>query len=314
MASAILLSSKAPIVEAKDLRWMVDFDRLKNGLRFMMQRLGGTPTEAIQKLAVTAKAISEHHVKVEPAHLSALKALCGRLKGGAKGLRAKNQARLSQLDDDRNLARLLHLPRQLVDRARRQTAHPYRQALLVQAALAIEILLHAPMRIGNLSRLNLDRHIRRSRVKGQDCLLLSIPGAEVKNRRDLSFELTGDTLALFDLYMKDHRSKLLQVPSEYVFPAKDGGPKRASALSEHIKATIRAETGLEIHPHLFRSIAGKIHCMVHPGDFITLGHAIGDTLQTAMSSYAQFEQANAVRHYQDSVTEARRRLKPRTRR
>jgi hypothetical protein len=166
------------------------------------------------------------------------------------------------------------------------------------------------MRIGNLSRLSLDRHIRRARVRGLDCLLLTIPGAEVKNGRNLSFELTGQTLALFDLYMKEHRSALLHAPSEYLFPAKNGGPKRPSALSSHIKATIQEHSGLEIHPHLFRSVAGKIHCMIHPGDFITLGHAIGDTLRTAMASYAQFEQQNAVRHYQASVSQARSRLRP----
>jgi hypothetical protein len=118
-------------------------------------------------------------------------------------------------------------------------------------------------------------------------------------------------LALFDIYMKEHRPALLRAPSEYLFPAQNGGPKRPSALSEHIKATIHEHTGLEVHPHLFRSIAGKIHCMIHPGDFLTLGHAIGDTLQTAMTSYAQFEQQNAVRHYQASVAEARNRLKQR---
>ncbi|MEL7471578.1 MAG: hypothetical protein AAFN27_24235 [Pseudomonadota bacterium] len=49
--------------------------------------------------------------------------------------------------------------------------------------------------------------------------------------------------------------------------------------------------------------------MIHPGDFLTLGHAIGDSLQTAMKSYAQFEQQNAVRHYQSSVEEARQRTR-----
>lgn len=309
LASAILLGSGTPLVDARDLSWLVDIDRLKCGLRYMMGRGDGKPTEAIYKLAVNAKSIAEHHVKVEGAHLVALKGLCRRLKVDVSGLRAKNQARLAQLDDDRNLAHLLHLPAHLVKHSKRPGLKPHQRALMVQAALAIEILLHAPMRIGNLSRLSLDRHIRYLRVKGQDCLLLSIPGTEVKNGRDLSFELTGDTLALINLYMKEHRPTLLLAPSEYLFPAKDGGPKRPSALSEHIKATIREHTGLEIHPHLFRSIAGKIHFMIHPGDFLTLGHAIGDSLQTAMSSYAQFEQQNAVRHYQASVADARQRLK-----
>ncbi len=105
--------------------------------------------------------------------------------------------------------------------------------------------------------------------------------------------------------MDTYRPTLLRAPSDFVFPAQDGGPKRGNTLSSLISTTIKNHTGLTVHAHLFRSIAGKIHCMINPGDFVTLSHAIGDTLQTAMKSYAQFEQKNAVRHYQASVSAAR---------
>jgi hypothetical protein len=308
IASAILHGASLPLEEARDLQWLVDIDRLKQGLRYVMGRFDGKPTEAIHKLAVCATSIAQHYVKVDADRLAALKGLSRRLKVEVNGLRAKNKERLEQLDDDDNLARLLHLPSRLRQVSRQPDLSAHRSALVIQAALCIEILLHAPMRSGNLSRLSLERHIRRARVKGKECLLLSIPGAEVKNGRDLSFELTGDALELFDLYVKEYRPVLLRAPSEYLFPAQDGGPKRPHTLSALIKETIHAHTGLVIHAHLFRSIAGKIHFMIHPGDFLTLGHAIGDSLPTTMKAYAQFEQKNAGRHYQASVAEARKRL------
>lgn len=169
IASAIVHGASIPIEEVQDLRWMVDLTRLKRGLRYLMARFDGKTTEAIHKLAVGAKAIAQHHVKVDAAHLTELTGLCRRLNVEINGLRAKNQARLEQLDDDDNLARLLQLPAYLQRASMRPGLRPLRGALLMQAALCIEILLHAPMRIGNLSRLSLDRHIRRARVKGQDC-------------------------------------------------------------------------------------------------------------------------------------------------
>jgi len=77
-----------------------------------------------------------------------------------------------------------------------------------------------------------------------------------------------------------------------------------------IKDTILEHTGLVINAHLFRSIAGKVHAMAAPGDFATLSHVLGNTLRTAMKAYAQFEHQSSIRHYQNSVDTARKRLIP----
>jgi integrase len=308
MASALVRTGH-PITSIKGLAYVVDVEHFKSGLRYMMDRFGGKPTEAIHGLAVGVTAIAEHHVKVDTDQLKQLKQITRRLNLEVDGLRAKNQERLAQLDDEENLARLLHLPERLQIKAHKPGIREHRRALMIQVALAIEILLHAPMRIGNLCSLHLEHHIRKAQVKGKACLVLAIPGHEVKNGKDLSFELSGETIRLFELYLREHRPVLLREPSDYLFPAQNGSHKRTSALSNLIKQTIYDQTGLVIHAHLFRSIAGKIHSMVHPGDFLTLGHAIGDSLKTAMKSYAQFEQQNAVRHYQSSVEEARQRTR-----
>lgn len=307
MASAIVRSG-TPIGEMVNLGCLVDLEKLKAGMRWYTSRFEGKPTGSTHKLVICVKSIARHHLRLDEEQMRELSDLSARIAARIDGTRSKNQERLEQLEDETNLALLLHLPAKLVARASRSDLRAHRRALLVQAALAIEILLHAPMRIGNLVGLNLEHHVRRAEVKGAPSIILSIPGEEVKNGRALSFELTGATLALFDLYMRDHRPALLTAPSDFLFPARDGGAKWTISLSKLIKDTIREYTGLTIHAHLFRSIAGKIHCMINPGDFATLSHTIGDTLQTTMKSYAQFEQKNAVRHYQASVTTARNRL------
>jgi integrase len=307
MASAIVRSG-TPIGEMVNLGCLVDLEKLKAGLRWYMNRFEGKPTGSTHKLVSCVKSIARHHLRLGEEQMRELSGLSARIAARIDGTRSKNQERLEQLEDDANLALLLHLPAKLVARASRSDLRAHRRALLVQAALAIEILLHAPMRIGNLVGLNLDHHVRRAEVKGAPSIILSIPGEEVKNGRALSFELTGATLALFDLYMRDYRPALLTAPSDFLFPARDGGAKWTISLSKLIKDTIREYTGLTIHAHLFRSIAGKILMLSNAGDFATLSHVIGDTLQTTMKSYAQFEQKNAVRHYQASVAAARNRL------
>lgn len=69
-----------------------------------------------------------------------------RLKPKQTGMTAKNRARLRQFDDTRNLARLLHVPSDLLQEARTGKMSPRRSALLVEVGLAIELLLPIPLR------------------------------------------------------------------------------------------------------------------------------------------------------------------------
>jgi hypothetical protein len=64
-------------------------------------------------------------------------------------------------------------------------------------------------------------------------------------------------------------------------------------------------SGLIINAHMFRSLASKIHNLVNAGDAATISHVLGDRIGTVMKSYAQFEQKNALDHYQASVNEVR---------
>lgn len=304
MASALVLSGRemSSILSLADL---VELAAFKLGLRYMMGRFDDKPTEAIHGLAMGMKAIATHHVPVDDDHLKEIRRICGRLNLQVDGLREKNRRRLEQLDDDRNLARLVHLPARLVKEAAKPGLKDHKRALLLQAAVAIEILLYAPLRIGNLSGLSLDRHIRFVTIRRQPCTTISIPGHEVKNGKALSHELGPESTTLLRLYIAEAQPILLRQPSEYLFPAQDGGPRTAASLSGLIKNTIWTFTGLDVHAHLFRSIASKIHSMVQPGDYATLSQVIGDSLQTTMKSYAQFEQKVALRHYHGSVDAAR---------
>ena len=184
-------------------------------------RARGEPTEAIHGLAMGLKAVAQHHVRVSGGHLDALRRICKRLNLEVDGLREKNRTRLLQFDDDDNLARLLHLPAELVNATKNPKQRPYRKALLVQAAVAIEILLYAPLRVGNLAALDIERHLKWIKVGRERRLLITIPPEEVKNRKPLNYELGPESAKLVRLYMDQWRPVLLRAPSSFLFPAQD---------------------------------------------------------------------------------------------
>jgi site-specific recombinase XerD len=306
VASALAHSGK-PMKEITSLAILVELDNLKAALRWMMTRFDNKPTEAIKGVCVCLQAIAAHHVGVKEAHLNDIRGIVKRLGRDADGLREKNRQRLLQLEDSDNLAKLLHLPTVLVAKAERLlVTKPRNAALLIQAALAIEILLNAPMRIGNLASLNFDRHLKPLKVRREFRTHIHIPAREVKNDVALDYELGKDATILLNYYLAKARPVLLKEPSDFLFPAMNGGPKRTNGLSNLIKGTILEHTGLTINAHLFRSIVGKIHSLVQPGDVTTLSHVLNNSLRTAMKAYAQFERRSALEHYQNSLAIARK--------
>lgn len=310
VASA-LVHAGFPQAHIVNLAVLVELQNVKMALRWLMARFGGKPTEAIKGVAVCLLAIAHHHVKVPRGDLDQIRGIVARLGRDVDGLREKNRQRLLQLEDPLNMAKLLTLPGALVAKAEpllnAGTPHSARKgALLMQAALAVEILLNAPMRIGNLCTLDLSRHMRRLRVGREPRTHIHIPSEEVKNAKALDYELGSEATALLDLYVARARPFLMVHATTALFPATDGSAKRSDALSRLIKGTICDHTGLVIHPHLFRSIAGKIHSLVQPGDVATLAHVLNDTMATALRSYAQFERRSALTHYQASLAQVRR--------
>ena len=305
VASALVRSGK-PVNEITELAVLVEMENLKDALRWMMGRFDGKPTEAIKGVAVCLQAVARHHVRLDESEIKTIAALIKRLGQDADGLREKNRQRLMQLDDPINLAKLLHLPDALVRTAQRLHAtKPRKAALKLQAAVVIEILLNAPMRIGNLSTLHLERHLRPIGSGRKRQVHIHMPAEEVKNDKALDYLLPTDVAALLDLYLTQARPVLEDKPSEYLFPAQNGGYKSAAHLSGLIKTTILEHTGLVINAHLFRSIAGKVHSLAQPGDFVTLSHVLNNSLPMAMKAYAQFERQSSLQHYQNSLQAAR---------
>jgi hypothetical protein len=138
---------------------LVEIDAFKTGLRFFLDRERG-PTTAVADLAGTLKAIARHYVRAGPDHLDRMAGIIRKLASGRAGLTEVNRTRLRSFDDRGNIGALLRLLAELMRQAGRH--HNLRRAAVrAQLAAAIEILLMAPIRMGNLVKLDIERNLVR---------------------------------------------------------------------------------------------------------------------------------------------------------
>ena len=288
----------------RSLADLVAVKTVNEGMRFFLARSGGKPKSRIYDIACAITSAARHWVKVEDAHLAELKAVCRRLKTRHLGMTEKNQSRLRPFDDPVNVRALLGLPEGIIAKLPRTGAPTYSQAREVQTALAIELLLMVPLRIGNLSRIDLDRHIIRSRAKG--AVHLAIPAHEVKNGTDIEAVLPTPTGGLLDLYLERYRPLLINEPCSWLFPGRKQRSKNGQSLSLQIVKCVKSRCGLIINPHLFRHIAAKLYLDANPGAYgvVRLMHG-HKSVETTTRYYCGAEGPAAMRHFDEHILKLR---------
>lgn len=302
LASALVHRGRDPAT-LRALADLISIDAVKDGLRFLLERHGNKPTRHLQNIVYALRSVAQW-VGADDAHLAQLADLCRRLSPGAAGLTQKNRATLRQFDHPDNVDALLSLPPTLLARARRRTGPSAYAALDVQVAVAIELLLVAPVRIGNLASVQLGRNLVQVGRNGPRHLVF--PSADVKNEEDLEFPLPAETTVLLDLYCRDFRPRLLRHPGDWLFPGANGKHKSANTLALQIQARIRAVTGLNVTPHQFRHIGAKLFLDANPGGYEVVKRVLGHrSHNTTTAFYCGAESAAAVRHFDAQILRLR---------
>jgi integrase len=170
----------------------------------------------------------------------------------------------------------------------------------------VEFLLMGQMRISNLSTLDLERNIVRTRASGRGAVHLVVRAENVKNEVAIEAELPSDTVKLLDLYLNRYRPLLLTCPSPWLFPGSRDGAKSRLTLGIQISKFLLRESGLRINPHLFRHIGAKLYLDAHLGAYgvmrLMLGHR---SVDTTTRSYCGAETAAAMRHFDAHVLRLR---------
>jgi len=149
-------------------------------------------------------------LKVDEPTLERFKKIASRLAIQRGGMTAKNRERLRPFDDAETVAACLGLPQRIRREVETKKRNPRSNAVLAQMAAAIALLQAAPIRLKNLTGLNLtDNLIARAKS-----FYLVIGEHETKNREPIDFELPAETVAILCWYVREYRPFLLKEPSD----------------------------------------------------------------------------------------------------
>jgi integrase len=310
LASAAVRAG-VPIETITDLERLVEVEVYRQGLVQLINEYGKV-TSWVENIARGMLPIARHHVRVEPDHYGALSALRKKLALPFEGLTARNKARLLQFDDPKTLQRLLSLPEVIYTRLGKLDEINSVHARFAETALAIAILLAAPIRIQNLQGLNLESHVHRTRPPRQSRrspVKILIPGKEVKNGEDISIPLPPDVVRFLDLFLKRYRPLLAPIHSPYLFSNRTTNrPLSKAQLGQRISELVLEEVGAEINPHMFRHLVAKIILDNVPGAYGLVKSALGHkSVHTTCRVYADHEQESAFVRHHDILETARRR-------
>ncbi len=218
----------------------------------------------------------------------------------------RNRATLRQFDDPRALAALFQFGPGEFEKAQRQDVGQMRTARHAAWALAIELLIWCPIRIGNLVAIDLDEHICRTRTRNGPVHLV-IPSHLVKNREPLEFGLPPHLVTMIDDFVRQFRPRLALPTSRLLFAGKSGAV-RPSDFGGDVSRRVFEITGLRINPHIFRHLAALLYLRENPGGFEVVRRILAHRCPTTtINAHMGFESKAATRHFDDTILRTRQR-------
>jgi integrase len=303
-ASAACASGKTAPVELTSISVLLEPEVYRAILRHQFKKWGKI-TPYLQDLAQGLIVIAAEWVKVPADQLAALKKIRGKLGNKQFGLTEKNRAVLRRLDDPRLQSDLVQLPDTLWRTATRDLSKTRQAFVDLQNALAIDILLHAPLRIENLANLRYDEHVHWPQGRGKPALIVFTED-ETKNAVQLELELP---LVLSNrLWAMRHEiaPSITGRRPETVFVTVKGKAKSIPAIRVGIERTVLRRLGVHITPHQFRHFAAKLILDANPGAYELARQLLGHkSLRTTTRFYAGADTRRAGRAHAELINRLR---------
>ena len=148
---------------------------------------------------------------------------------------------MRHFDEDAALARLLVLPRQVFDRVLQRNQIRKKDRKDLRMAFAVMQSMRAPLRPSDQSKLIIGEHVTRTCETGRE--LLRIQRVAHKNGADLDFELSGEIVSLYDLYLK-HGYGPAHQETLYLYRDDKFNNFTPSALSRRMARFLEREIGI----------------------------------------------------------------------
>lgn len=225
-----------------------------------------------------------------------------------QGMTPRNRERLRQFDLPHNVDALIGLPLRIFEELGRTKTPTPEQALRAMHAVAVELLLHVPVRIGNLTQTEIGKNLLEVRRGKERRYHLVFSTSETKNSEPVEAEISLQSAELLEHYMKHFRQVLGEPGSNRLFTGarREDGVRASGAFSTSLTEFILKETGLNMHMHLFRHLAGYFYLARNPDDIETVRRLLGHrSTATTLRSYASLRTDLAFRRYDALIAERR---------
>ena len=302
-ASALVECGTKP-ASIRSLAELVTANNLKTILRWRLERVGSEENSFNHNLGRVLLQIAREWVKVDPPALAELKRLVSKVPVPAMGLTDKNKRFLRQFDDPKALWRLVQLPEQLWSEVKRDSKPSFRTLAKAHAALAIAVLTYIPLRVQNLSDLAFDTHLF-IRVGAGAISTLELSNDEVKNKRDLAFDIPPAVAKMLLEYRDRIAPRIIGHRPARLFVKVDGTPKGQRSVARLIASYAKRRAGIVVSPHQFRHLSAKVLLDAQPGAFETVRQLLGHKNdQTTVNAYAGIDSRRAARHHQHLIDKA----------
>lgn len=299
-----------PIGRLQSLANLVEPDTVRAALRFLAEHHGDHRSATLEGRMAQIVIVARDWVKVPQAQLDILRKLAGRVAPDRRGgMTEQNRAILREFEDPKLILRLVQLPDALFEAACREPVNAWARGQKQSVAVAIAILLAAPVRVLNLSRIEIGRNLLRVGVDRGHRYELYFSADEVKNSLELSMPLPAWVASMIDRYLEDGRPALTAVASSWLFPGSPGRPVTTSTMTGRLGAVTERHLGVRLTPHKFRHVAGALHLRDNPGQHEVVRRLLGHkNLNTTVDFYAGMEQSAATRHYSTTIEAHRQQL------
>jgi len=298
------------IAKLSSLSDLVRVDVAEAIIGFYLEMFGDENTMSAHKYAHYLYVVAKYWVGLPPAQLETLTQFRSRTQPRHTGMTATNRSMLRQFENDNDrVGRLLFQGAAELAKFNKIRRPGMRDALELQSALAIEILIAAPVRPQNLCSISLTRHLVRQRVGKRESIQLVFPADEVKNDLDLEFRLPERVTKLLRVYVDKALPLLAQAGNSHLFPGLGVKHKSACYLSQQIaKRTLRVLRS-RVTGHRFRHLVGFLYLKDHPTGHEVVRKFLGHKrIETTIAFYAGMEQAAAIALYDEHIENLRRRF------
>jgi integrase len=312
IASA-LVHRGVPIEEIADVSELARRDNIDRACEFFIAHHGRPDAVQIGELLATLRLIAIH--RLQDRELAAwISRRVKRLSGSQTrryGMTEKNRRRIAVFRDPAHVRDLLLLPFKLLKRAESGTLPARNAAILMRAAVAIELEIMCPIRVQNLSEIDVDRDLVRSRRGKGASVHLFISGKRTKNEEDIELELPKQTVALIDLYLAKYRNQLIQPrhrggTPRFLFPRPDGTVQSGKTLATLVCNVLLRELGIAFNIHLFRHLGCFLFLRSHPGQIDVMRRVLGHRKEeTTRRFYSYVDQSDAFKLFDTHVLRIR---------